>query len=340
MIPIILPKYVKNTNYEYGVPEGWGFSKELHPKFLFQFDNLPKILKEFNVGLNWLQIEPSALQNRFINTGRLGNQTVALKCIITPANNILTGDILDSLQEPSIMAGISHPCIVQLLGVWHDSSTRQIYIVMEWMNKGNLENYLNQMRKRSIENYTIFPTMKLLHFALSIAEALIYLGERNIVHNDIAARNILIGGGDNDSDFVKLADFGSAFSGKGKYNQIPVRWAAPEVLEDPELASSKSDVWSFGVLLWEMFTLGMRPYDFFQSDEKLKQNVLSFLSSGDRLEGNIFMIPMLYSIIIDCWNFDCNARPNFCEIKERLARTISYFESTPHYRWYQKLAKK
>lgn len=166
-------------------------------------------------------------------------------------SSTFTSGVQDFEREIQIMSRLSHPNIVEILGVQRD---KDILLVMEYIEHGSLQNYL---KTRPTE----LNTKQLLNYALDIAKGMKYLGEQKIVHRDLAARNILVV----NANHVKISDFGLARrTGANEYyilktcRELPIKWYALESLESGKF-SVRSDVWSYGVTLWEMFTKGEEP---------------------------------------------------------------------------------
>ncbi|KAK7455056.1 hypothetical protein BaRGS_00039527 [Batillaria attramentaria] len=227
------------------------------------------------------------------------NKTVAVKTLKED-----TMALKDFLEEASIMKEMKHPNLVQLLGV----CTREppFYIVTEFMPQGNLLDYL---RSNSNNKEEIGPTA-LMYMATQIASAMAYLEARMFIHRDLAARNCLVA----DGNLVKVADFGLARLMKDDtYTahagaKFPIKWTAPEGLAFNRF-STKSDVWAFGVLLWELATYGMSPYPGVDLTE-----VYHLLERGYRMERPQGTPADVYILMLKCWQWDPKDRPTFKEI--------------------------
>lgn len=190
-----------------------------------------------------------------------------------------------------------------------DHQFRMPAIVMPFMVNGDLGDYLQQQQSINI--------VELLKFALQISDGMRYLSSINYIHGDLAARNCLL-----DEHFnIKISDFGLSqrLSKKSDFIivhivNIPIRWMAIECLLDHQQPYSneikctkKSDIWSFGVLLWEIFTLGSYPYEFITDTDQL----IDYLSNGNRLDQPIDCPADIYQLMQFCWQTDVDRRPNF-----------------------------
>ncbi|KAL8615942.1 hypothetical protein ACOMHN_034618 [Nucella lapillus] len=206
------------------------------------------------------------------------------------------------LQEASVMTSVQHENLVRLIGIVLGET---FYLVTEFMANGNLEFYL-QSRGRSV-----ITKKDLINFATDSCAAMAYLESKNMVHRDLAARNVLL----DEEKRAKIADFGLAkceqFSQSG--GKIPVKWTAPEALKEQKF-TSKSDVWSFGILLWEIYSFGKVPYP------KISQNdVLPKVLQGFRMAAPADCPPEAYTLMTQAWQLDPNARPMFKSIHATLS---------------------
>ncbi|XP_063888153.1 tyrosine-protein kinase hopscotch-like [Scylla paramamosain] len=229
-------------------------------------------------------------------------ETVAIKSLKA------VGQTDDLKREFRIMQKLKHRNIVRLCGLV-DSDEEDMYVVMEYLPMGSLKDYLKTHREH-INN-----TM-LLKFAMDIAEGMDYLEQSRIIHRDLAARNILVA----DQHTVKITDFGLAQEpNKGNYyirqtnRALPLPWYAIECIETGKF-SHKSDVWSYGVTCWEMFTRGQEP-DLPQKPETLIQ----MLKNGKRLNLKPPCHPTIYAELIrPCWDQEPETRPNFSALIQQV----------------------
>uniref|UniRef100_A0A3B4AM09 Tyrosine-protein kinase receptor n=1 Tax=Periophthalmus magnuspinnatus TaxID=409849 RepID=A0A3B4AM09_9GOBI len=224
-------------------------------------------------------------------------------------------DEMDFLMEALIMSKFSHENIVRCIGVSLNILPR--FILLELMTGGDMKSFLRQHRPRS--GHTSSLTMReLLRMARDIACGCRYLEENHFIHRDIAARNCLLTC-PGPERVAKIGDFGMArdiyrasYYRKGGRAMLPVKWMPPEAFMEG-IFTCKTDTWSFGVLLWEILSLGYMPYPC-----KTNQEVLEFVTSGGRMDPPKGCPGPVYRIMTQCWQHCPEHRPNFCTILERI----------------------
>ncbi|KAF3690928.1 Abelson tyrosine-protein kinase 2 [Channa argus] len=215
-----------------------------------------------------------------------------------------TMEVEEFLKEAAVMKEVKHPNLVQLLGVC--TLEPPFYIVTEYMPHGNLLDYLRECDKEEVN------AVVLLYMATQISSAMEYLEKKNFIHRDLAARNCLVG----ENHVVKVADFGlSRLMTGDTYTahagaKFPIKWTAPESLAYNTF-SIKSDVWAFGVLLWEIATYGMSPYPGIDLSQ-----VYDLLEKGYRMEQPEGCPPKVYELMRACWQWSPLDRPSFSEIHQ------------------------
>ncbi|XP_033757992.1 vascular endothelial growth factor receptor 1-like [Pecten maximus] len=253
---------------------------------------------------------------RALNVSGFGKwEMVAVKTCRDSASDLEKEDLY---QELEIMRSIDkHPNIVSYLGC----CTKQdpLYILMEYVPGGNLQSQLRKCRPSQLASSgedINTPTVKELEtHALHVAKGMVYLSSIGIIHRDLAARNILVG----PNRIAKICDFGLArdVEGSDMYERTskgpsPIRWMAPESLSD-QCFTRKSDVWSFGVLLWEIVTLGATPYPGMTAREVIKSVLI-----GKWLQCPLHCQQEQYSLMTRCWDMEPKERPSFSEIAKEL----------------------
>ncbi|KAL8562218.1 hypothetical protein ACOMHN_005203 [Nucella lapillus] len=213
------------------------------------------------------------------------------------------------IEEAKIMTQLSHKNLVQLYGVV--TKQRPVCIITELMRNGALNHYLQRHAGRLKEQ-----AGRLLDFCVQVCQGMAYLESRNFIHRDLAARNCLVG----ENAVVKVADFGLArYVLDDEYQssagtKFPVKWAPPEVLQYTRF-SSKSDVWAYGVLMWEVFTCGEMPYR-----NKRNVDVVDYVvTQNRRLEQPSNTPKMIYQVMMHCWEKDADQRPRFEDLYQQLA---------------------
>ncbi|MED6251015.1 hypothetical protein ATANTOWER_019038 [Ataeniobius toweri] len=224
-------------------------------------------------------------------------------------------DEMDFLMEALIMSKFSHLNIVRCVGVSLNILPR--FILLELMTGGDMKSFLRQNRPRTgqISSLTMWD---LLQMARDIACGCLYLEENQFIHRDIAARNCLLTSPGPDR-VAKIGDFGMArdiyrasYYRKGGRAMLPVKWMPPEAFMEG-IFTCKTDTWSFGVLLWEIISLGYMPYPC-----KTNQEVLEFVTSGGRMDPPKGCPGPVYRLMTQCWQHCPDHRPNFATILERI----------------------
>ncbi|XP_054909291.1 tyrosine-protein kinase receptor isoform X3 [Poeciliopsis prolifica] len=224
-------------------------------------------------------------------------------------------DEMDFLMEALIMSKFSHLNIVRCVGVSLNILPR--FILLELMTGGDMKSFLRQNRPRAGQTFSL--TMRdLLQMARDIACGCRYLEENQFIHRDIAARNCLLTCAGPDR-VAKIGDFGMArdiyrasYYRKGGRAMLPVKWMPPEAFMEG-IFTCKTDTWSFGVLLWEILSLGYMPYPC-----KTNQEVLEFVTSGGRMDPPKGCPGPVYRLMTQCWQHCPDHRPNFATILERI----------------------
>nr|XP_033783661.1 tyrosine-protein kinase ITK/TSK isoform X3 [Geotrypetes seraphini] len=212
----------------------------------------------------------------------------------------------DFIEEAQVVMKLSHPKLVQLLGVCTQQAP--LCLVFEFLEHGCLYDYLRNQRGT-------FSKETLLGMCQDVCEGMAYLERANFIHRDLAARNCLVG----DSQVVKVSDFGmTRFVLDDQYTsstgtKFPVKWSSPEVFRYSRY-SSKSDVWAFGVLMWEVFSEGKIPYDNQSNGE-----VVEAISAGMRLYKPRLASYNIYQLMSCCWMEKPEERPSFADMLNHLS---------------------
>ncbi|CAL9691778.1 unnamed protein product [Knipowitschia caucasica] len=239
----------------------------------------------------------------------------------------------DFLCEASIMGQFDHPNVVHLEGVV--TRGKPVMIVIEYMENGSLDAFL---RKHDGQ----FTVIQLVGMLRGVAAGMRFLSEMGYVHRDLAARNILV----NSNLVCKVSDFGlsrvtdddpeAVYSTTGKKQdvlnllfapatdlhsaeqggKIPVRWTAPEAIQYRKFTSA-SDVWSYGIAMWEVMSYGERPYW-----DMSNQDVIKAIEEGYRLPAPMDCPPGLHQLMLDCWQKERAERPKFDQIVSVLDKMI------------------
>lgn len=237
-------------------------------------------------------------------------------------------EMADLVSEMEVMKTIGkHINIINLLGCCTQDGP--LHVIVEYAAHGNLRDFLRSHRPSSGYEQAIGADLKpktlthkdLVSFAYQVARGMEYLASKKCIHRDLAARNVLVV----ENKVLKIADFGLArdlhnidYYKKKSDGRLPVKWMAPEALFD-RVYTTQSDVWSYGILLWETMTLGGTPYPSVPI-EKLFQ----LLRDGHRMEKPQGCSLEVYVIMRECWNQSPYQRPTFTELVEHLDRILTY----------------
>ncbi|XP_046460767.1 insulin-like peptide receptor isoform X3 [Daphnia pulex] len=304
-----------NPDYHKYVPDEWEVAR----------DNVV-ILRELGQG-SFGMVYEGLLRNTVPNQPEV---KCAIKTVNEKAN---VKERMEFLTEASVMKEFNANHVLKLLGVV--SKAQPTLVIMELMANGDLKSYLRSHRPDCEENVTEGrqpPTLKcILKMAIEIADGMMYLSEKKYVHRDLAARNCMVAG----DMTVKIGDFGltrdiyeTDYYRKGGKGLLPVRWMAPESLRDG-VYTSQCDVWSFGVVLWEMATLASQPYQGLTNEQ-----VLKYVIDGGVMERPEGCPDRLYNLMESCWQYVAKRRPTFIDLIENLLpdvpvqfASVSFFHS-------------
>eukprot|EP00914_Ancora_sagittata_P013128 GHVO01025579.1.p1 GENE.GHVO01025579.1~~GHVO01025579.1.p1 ORF type:complete len:699 (+),score=42.80 GHVO01025579.1:45-2141(+) len=301
------------SEYEIPLDPNWEFSREKL--------TLGKVLGEGAFGVV-LAADASGIMGK-----RTGVTKVAVKRVKDGATDT---ELTDLVQELEVMKLIgSHTNIINLLGCCTQGGP--LYVIVEFAPHGNLRDFLRSRRPTISTEYPDLKTQTslasssniaykdLVSFAYQVARGMEYLSSKMCIHRDLAARNVLVG-----VDYIlKIADFGLSrnlpnhdYYRKSTDGRLPVKWMAPEALFDRKY-TVKSDVWSYGVLLWEIFTLGGSPYPSVPVEK-----LFDLLLHGHRMEPPPYSTSDMYNIMLQCWRQTPEERPSFPHLRDELDRML------------------
>ncbi|XP_067032676.1 fibroblast growth factor receptor 3-like isoform X4 [Acropora muricata] len=250
---------------------------------------------------------------------RSGTGNIAIKML---KENAAESDKRDLKSELELMKTLKpHPHVIKLLGCVTESEP--LFVLIEYVPYGDLLGYLRRSRGLN-DTYYKDPDIKpksnltsqqLMKFAWQIADGMSYLSLRKVIHRDLAARNVLVG----ERETCKITDFGMArdvqaeniYERKMK-GRLPVKWTAYEALLYGQY-TTKSDVWSYGVVLYEIFTIGGSPYPHMNGSK-----VVNFLQKGHRMQKPEHVDNKLYQIMMNCWQSEPEIRPSFADLTQQL----------------------
>uniref|UniRef100_A0A3B4ECZ9 Receptor protein-tyrosine kinase n=1 Tax=Pygocentrus nattereri TaxID=42514 RepID=A0A3B4ECZ9_PYGNA len=214
---------------------------------------------------------------------------------------------VEFMDEALIMASIEHPHLVRLLGVCLSPA---IQLVTQLMPHGCLLDYVHEHKDN-------IGSQLLLNWCVQIAKGMMYLEEKRLVHRDLAARNVLV----KSPNHIKITDFGLARlldTNEKEYNadggKMPIKWMALECIHYRKF-THQSDVWSYGVTIWELMTFGGKPYEGIPTCE-----IPDILEKGERLAQPTTCTIDVYMVMVKCWMIDADSRPRFKELAAEFSR--------------------
>ncbi|XP_077477091.1 tyrosine-protein kinase receptor TYRO3 isoform X1 [Stigmatopora argus] len=272
--------------------------------------------------------EFGSVREAFLKTDDSQVQKVAVK--VLKSDITASSDIEQCLKEAAYMKDFQHPNVIQLIGVsLHRRHAQRLpvpMVVLPFMKHGDLHTYLFLSRLGD-RPFDLLPHV-LVQFMLDVARGMEYLSTRNFIHRDLAARNCMLG----KNRVVCVADFGLSkkiYSGdyyrQGSVSKLPVKWIALESLAD-NVYTTQSDVWSFGVTMWEVMTRGQTPYPGVENSE-----IYEYLIRGERLKKPAECRQDIYDVMHSCWSPVPKCRPSFHHLVVLLEELkLSFSPGPPH----------
>uniref|UniRef100_A0AAF5DAX6 receptor protein-tyrosine kinase n=1 Tax=Strongyloides stercoralis TaxID=6248 RepID=A0AAF5DAX6_STRER len=263
----------------------------------------------------------------FVNEGKNNSDNEAIEIDVAVKTELKGENIFQNaeskeflIKEINTLLKISdHPHVITFLGSCYKDTS--LCLVLEYCENGDLQTWL-----RNPSNKKYIDVKRLLSFSWQISDGMYYLAVKNLIHRDLAARNILL----DDELVAKISDFGlSRVFDNHNYDvemqneymlrtnaKIPVKHTAIEALRDG-VYTEKSDVWAYGVLLFEIFSLGSVPYETLSLVE-----ILPFLTNGSRLPKPLLATESVWEMVEKCWLEEPKDRPDFYEIRNSLTKLL------------------
>ncbi|OWF36548.1 tyrosine-protein kinase SYK-like [Mizuhopecten yessoensis] len=272
------------------------------------YDTVPRNKETFNLRRDQITLEGDLGSGQFgsVKKGMCsirGGQTIPV-AVKTLKNEDVSGQA-EMMKEAEFMSQLTNPYIVRMIGVCKAES---IMLVLELLPCGPLNSYLKQNKDT--------PQWNVCELMWQVAEGMNFLSGKKFVHRDLAARNVLL----SNRHTAKISDFGmsKALGREGNYYEAseagrwPLKWYAPECVYYWKF-DTKSDVWSYGVTLWEATSYGEKPY------RKMKgQEILEFVENNNRLTKPEHCPEDIYVIMLECWKYDKKERPSFSELAVKM----------------------
>ncbi|XP_035859147.1 NT-3 growth factor receptor isoform X1 [Sander lucioperca] len=240
----------------------------------------------------------------------------------------------DFQREAELLTNLQHEHIVKFYGVCVDGDP--LIMVFEYMKHGDLNKFLRAhgpdamilVDGQPLQTNGELGLSQMFHIASQIAAGMIYLASQHFVHRDLATRNCLVGNG----LLVKIGDFGMSrdiystdyyrASRVGGHTMLPIRWMPPESIMYRKF-TTESDVWSFGVILWEIFTYGKQPWFQLANNE-----VIECITQGRVLERPRLCPKEIYDMMLGCWQREPQQRLNIKDIQKMM---FTLMKATPVY---------
>ena len=240
---------------------------------------------------------------------------VAIKVLKEGSNKDAKNDFI---KEAVHMNQFDHPNILKLLGVCFDKEP--LCLIFEYMDLGDLKSYLRKNAVSSSQSSSNFTIQQMVDMAVDIAAGLEYLAVRHFVHRDLATRNCLL----NEKLFVKISDFGLSrdvyskdYYKFGEKSFMPIRWMPPEAILYSTF-TTQSDIWSFGIVLWEIFSGATQPYCALSNEE-----IVDRVTNGQILRCPSGCPNELYDLMVHCWAYEPEKRPTPSEVYSYLLKCSS-----------------